>query len=142
MKYLLLFVISFAYIETQARECYLSQDQSGTQFVDCRIGAVPPNYKRICPAVNGEKDASLYKVEIADKDGAVLRSWDKDEVLEAAEQVVCTVDPIKVTLKQAQIKAKEDAEKAKKDKETSDWGKACADTKDLVAALICKERGY
>lgn len=125
-----------------AQECYLSIDENGTQFIDCRIGAVPPNYKRICPAVGGEKDASVYKVEIADKDGVVLKPWTKDVVLEAGEQVVCAIDSGKVTAKAVSIKAKEDTEKAKKDKDKSDWEAACANPKVGIETLICKERGY
>ena len=92
MKYLMMFLFTFT---AQAKDCFLSYDQSQTLFVDCRVGPLPPEYTRVCPIVDGERDGSLYNAEIVtrDVDGNILtsRQWTFSDVLGPGEDILCSI---------------------------------------------------
>jgi hypothetical protein len=149
MIYLLLTLFT---LNAHAQDCYLSIDENGTQFVDCRIGAVPPNYKRICPMVDSVKDGSVYKVEVHKDELTTLekalefvgiqsekvKDW-TGEALAEGEFIVCSIDAEKVALKEAARAAKEAEEKTKRDKVKSDWGAVCGNPKVGFETVVCED---
>lgn len=156
MKFLALVVLIFASI-AQAKDCWLSYDENETYFVDCRIGPVPPNYKRICRMVDENRVASDYKIEIQKRelglidkakeliglDADLKREWSKDARLDPDEEIICTIDEVKKQERLNAIEAARQAEEAKKAKKDSDWATACSSVKaGSVEALVCLERGY
>lgn len=132
--------------DAKQKQCFLSYDASQTLFVDCRIGAKPPEYTRVCRMVDGERDGSLYNAEIVtrDADGDILtsRQWNFSEVLAPGESILCSISQTRKQAKEDARLAKEAEEKAKKDKRKSDWDALCASPKAGLEALLCEERGY
>lgn len=148
MKYIIVGVIGFIIGSSlaHAKDCHLSYDQSQTLFVDCRIGAKPPEYKRVCRMVDGERDGSLYNAEIVSRDvnGDIVssRQWAFSEVLAPGEEILCSISQTRKQAKEDARLAREAAEKAKRDKRKSDWDALCASPKAGLEALLCEERGY
>lgn len=129
-------------LRAEAKECFISIEGE-TLFVDKRIGPSP--YKRICQVTCDEGQAADYDIEIITSVGEEVtdvKPWTPNASLELGQSIRCRLSPVKVVTRKNVEKAKVDAEKAKKDKDISDWGKACADTKDPVAIILCKERGF
>lgn len=155
MKILLFFVILFGCIEAMAKDCWLSYDQNEMMFVDCRVGPLPKEYKRVCRMIEGSKHPTDYKVQIlkGEKLGLLdkakefvgmqidsVRDWSPGTTLEPGESILCRIDE---SAKQARLDLEEIKQKAKEKqiKDKQDAWKAACDAEE-IHPLICKDKGF